>query len=388
MITIPTEALDNFPTPFYIYDLDLLRSTLEQCAQEAARYDYKVHYALKANSNPRILKEIIAVGFGADCVSGNEVKHAAQYGFDPEHIVFAGVGKTDKEILQAFEVGIGRFNVESVAELEVLNELAAANNRKVTVNIRINPNVQSYTHANITTGLNENKFGVSVDDIKPIIALSKNLQHIHLGGLHFHIGSQITRMEAFKNLCLRCNQINTQCIQYGWTPDVLNLGGGLGVDYVNPKKNPVPDFENFFATIHELLEPKTGQEVHFELGRSLVGQCGTLMSRVVYVKHGKSKDFVILDAGMTELMRPALYQAQHAIENLSAREQETQTYDVVGPICESTDSFAKALELPVSKRGDLFAIYTAGAYGESMANRYNLKELEATHYIENKRVLE
>ncbi|TXC82179.1 diaminopimelate decarboxylase [Luteibaculum oceani] len=380
------DKLKAYDTPFYLYDLDLLNASLSACKTQADRFGYHVHYAMKANTNDMVLREIVKAGFGADCVSGNEVKKAFQSGFDPKAIVFAGVGKSDKEITDALEIGIGRFNVESVQELEVLNELAAKYNAIAEVNIRINPNVKSYTHANITTGLNENKFGVSAEDIQEIIQLTENLKHIKLGGLHFHIGSQITRMEAFKNLCLRVNEINENCKQYGWKPDVLNLGGGLGIDYVNPKDNPHADFQLYFETINGLLEADQDQEIHFELGRSLVGQCGQLITKVLYEKLGKTKDFLIVDAGMTELMRPALYQAQHFIENLSSEAAE-QNYDVVGPICESTDCFGKEMPLPKSKRGDLLAIYSAGAYGESMANAYNLRAQNPSAYIINGKVV-
>lgn len=376
--------LEAFETPFYLYDLDLLKDTLEACKLASEKYQYKVHYALKANSNPAVLKEIVKHGFGADCVSGNEVIRAYEQGFDASEIVFAGVGKSDAEINAALDIGIGRFNVESLPELLVLNELAGEKGVKTTVNIRVNPNVQSYTHKNITTGLNENKFGVGLKHLAEIIALAPTLDHIVLGGLHFHIGSQITKMEAFKNLCLRVNEISAFCAQHNWTPDLLNLGGGLGIDYENPRKNPVPDFKALFDTINELLEVGSDQEVHFELGRSLVGQMGTLVSRVLYVKEGEKKRFLIIDAGMTELMRPALYQAMHKIENFSGANRDShKSYEVVGPICESTDCFAKEVSLPEAQRKDLIFILSAGAYGESMANAYNLRKQNTYLAVKN-----
>lgn len=379
-------VLSEMDTPFYLYDLDLLGKTLAQCKAASEVHGFRVHYAMKANTNTHVLNEIARAGFGADCVSGNEVICAYKHGFHPSEIVFAGVGKSDKEINAALDIDIDRFNVESIPELEVLNELAAKRGQVATVNVRVNPNVQSYTHKNITTGLNENKFGVGIKHLLEIVALSKNLANIKLGGLHFHIGSQITRMEAFKNLCLRVNEITELCENHGFIPDVLNLGGGLGIDYENPTENPIPDFKLYFDTIAELLQRKAQQEVHFELGRSIVGQMGTLVSRVLYVKEGEEKKFLILDAGMTELMRPALYQALHKVENWSSAQPEA-VYDVVGPICESTDCFGKHVALPKSQRGDIIAVLSAGAYGESMANAYNLREQNQTAVIKNGRVL-
>lgn len=379
-------VLSEMDTPFYLYDLDLLGKTLAQCKAASEAHGFRVHYAMKANTNTHVLNEIARAGFGADCVSGNEVICAYKHGFHPSEIVFAGVGKSDKEINAALDIDIDRFNVESIPELEVLNELAGKRGQVATVNVRVNPNVQSYTHKNITTGLNENKFGVGIKHLLEIVALSKNLSNIKLGGLHFHIGSQITRMEAFKNLCLRVNEITQLCEDHGFIPDVLNLGGGLGIDYENPSENPIPDFKLYFDTIADLLQRKPSQEVHFELGRSIVGQMGTLVSRVLYVKEGEEKKFLILDAGMTELMRPALYQALHQVENWSSKEPEA-VYDVVGPICESTDCFGKHVALPKSQRGDIIAVLSAGAYGESMANAYNLREQNQTAVIKNGRVL-
>lgn len=379
-------VLSEMDTPFYLYDLDLLGKTLAQCKAASEAHGFRVHYAMKANTNTHVLNEIARAGFGADCVSGNEVICAYKHGFHPSEIVFAGVGKSDKEINAALDIDIDRFNVESIPELEVLNELAGKRGQVATVNVRVNPNVQSYTHKNITTGLNENKFGVGIKHLLEIVALSKNLSNIELGGLHFHIGSQITRMEAFKNLCLRVNEITQLCEDHGFIPDVLNLGGGLGIDYENPSENPIPDFKLYFDTIADLLQRKPSQEVHFELGRSIVGQMGTLVSRVLYVKEGEEKKFLILDAGMTELMRPALYQALHQVENWSSKEPDA-VYDVVGPICESTDCFGKHVALPKSQRGDIIAVLSAGAYGESMANAYNLREQNQTAVIKNGRVL-
>jgi diaminopimelate decarboxylase len=362
-------------TPFYYYDLNLLDQSLMACKLASEKFSFHVHYALKANFNDEVLKAIQKSGFGADCVSGNEVKKAIEIGFNPSNIVFAGVGKSDKEINEALRNNIYCFNVESVQELGVINELALKQSKVAKVAIRINPNVDAYTHQYITTGLEENKFGVNQWELPACVDELKKSSNIKLIGIHFHVGSQITNLDVFKSLCLKVNELNTWFLERGFDLKVLNVGGGLGVDYQHPDENSINDFPGFFEIYDKFLERRTGQEVHFELGRALVAQCGSLVSRILYVKNGIKKNFLVLDAGMTELMRPALYQAYHKIENISADATNPKvSYDVVGPICESTDCFGKEIELPESNRGDIIAIRTAGAYGEVMASGYNLRE--------------
>ncbi|MEJ5963449.1 diaminopimelate decarboxylase [Pedobacter immunditicola] len=366
--------LNNLDTPFYYYDLALLQKTLNACADAAKVYNFHVHYAMKANFNPEVLKKIKATGFGADCVSGGEVKKAIEVGFDKNQVVFAGVGKSDKEINLALDQDIFCFNVESVQELEVINELAAKKGKTAKVAIRINPNVDAHTHHNITTGLDENKFGVNSWDLNDCVEMLKKCPQLEFVGIHFHIGSQITNLDVYKNLCVRVNEFAAWFEDHGFLVKVLNVGGGLGIDYHHPDQQ-IPDFVAYFNIFNEFLQVRPSQEVHFELGRALVGQSSSLISKVLYVKNGKKKNFIILDAGMTELMRPALYQAYHKIENISRTEEAaTVKYDVVGPICESTDCFGKEVELPETKRGDLIAIRSTGAYGEVMTSHYNLRD--------------
>lgn len=362
-------------TPFYYYDLELLKRTLASIELEATKYNFHVHYALKANFNDRLLRLIQEKGLGADCVSGNEVLKALETGFDADKIVFAGVGKSDKEINIALENNIFSFNVESIQELEVINELAAKKNKVARVALRINPNVDAQTHHYITTGLDENKFGIKSWELEDCISTLKNLASVKLIGIHFHVGSQITDLNVFKSLCVKVNELNSWFEERGHYLQVLNVGGGLGVDYHNPDENSIPDFESYFKTFDQFLDRKPNQEVHFELGRAVVAQSGSLVSRVLYVKKGIKKNFIILDAGMTELMRPALYQAYHKVQQLSNSNEsnEIYNYDVVGPICESSDCFAKEVSLREAKRGDLIAIRSAGAYGEVMSSGYNLR---------------
>ena len=370
----------DIPTPFYYYNLDLLERTLNEVNNASSPYNYHVHYAFKANTNNEILEMINKHGFGADCVSGNEVKKAIECGYTSDQIVFAGVGKTDNEINIALDNNIFCFNCESIPELEVINELAAAKNKTAQIALRINPNVSANTHAYITTGLEENKFGINIWELEDVLVSLADLKNLDLIGLHFHIGSQITDLTDFKGLCLRVNEIQEWFYERQIIVKHINVGGGLGIDYDKPNQNPIPDFKSFFKLFNDFLELRPQQELHFELGRSIVGQCGTLISKVLYVKNGVNTDFAIIDAGMTELIRPALYQAAHSINNLTSTTKEIKRYDVVGPICESSDCFGKALMLPSTSRGDLVAINSCGAYGEVMASQYNLRDLVKAVY--------
>ena len=372
---INSKNLHGLETPFYYYDMELLNSTLEKAKAAADKRGFHIHYALKANFNERILEAIQSKGFGADCVSGNEVQKSIDKGFKPNQITFAGVGKSDKEITLALKHQIFAFNVESIQELIVINEIASKIGEKAQVSLRINPNVDAHTHHYITTGLDENKFGVPNSELEKAASVLRECEHIELLGLHFHIGSQITDLNVFKSLCVKVNEWKNWFEERGTIIKVINVGGGLGVDYHEPDTNPYPDFEAYFDVFDKFLERNTHQEVHFELGRALVAQCGSLVSQVLYTKSGVKKNFLILDAGMTELMRPALYQAFHKIEKLGENQADQHiNYDVVGPICESSDCFGKEVSLPEANRGDLIAIRTAGAYGEVMASRYNLRE--------------
>ncbi|WP_321282386.1 diaminopimelate decarboxylase [Marinifilum fragile] len=368
------ELFKNIPTPFYYYDMELLESTLKLINSEASKYGYHIHYAVKANANPKIMKLIQSYGFGADCVSGNEITRSLETGYTADKIVYAGVGKSDREILTALEAGIFCFNCESIPEIELINELAEQSNKTARIAIRINPNVNANTHHYITTGIEENKFGINRWEFESVLETLSQAKNIELIGLHFHIGSQITDLSVFKGLCLRINEIQEWFKERQILVNHINVGGGFGVDYKCPDENPIPDFVTFFGIFNEFLNLKPNQELHFELGRSVVAQCGSLISKVLYVKNGVNTKFAILDAGMTELLRPALYQAYHKIENISSNGEE-EIYDVVGPICESSDCFGKAVSLPLTQRNDIIALRTAGAYGEAMASRYNLRDI-------------
>lgn len=369
----PIEKLLSVETPYYYYDLNLLHLTLETLKKESSFPGFCVHYAVKANANPEILRIIAAAGLGADTVSLGEIKAALAAGFPAVKIVFAGVGKTDAEIRYALETGIGCLNVESEEELTVIAAMAEEMHLKAPVALRVNPEIDAHTHHYITTGLAENKFGIDLSMLPRLLSFCCESDAIDFKGLHFHIGSQVTDLTPYKILCERINALQQKYPDVKF--DSINVGGGLGIDYDDPDSNPLPRFKEYFNIFHENLKLRPGQTLHFELGRAVVAQCGSLITRVVFVKQGVEKKFVIVDGGMTALIRPALYQAHHKVQNLTSQSKELEKYDVVGPICESSDTFGVDELLPVTRRGDLIAFRSAGAYGEVMASGYNCRPL-------------
>ena len=379
----PVDKFEQIETPFYYYDTNLLRRTLQAINAETNKHEhFEVHYAVKANANPKVLNVICQAGLGADCVSGGEIRAALKAGFPASKIVYAGVGKSDWEINLGLDKDIFCFNVESIPELEVINELAGKKGKVAQICFRINPNVGAHTHANITTGLAENKFGIAMRDMETVIEEAAKMKNVKFIGLHFHIGSQILDMGDFEALCNRINDLQNELERHHIKIENINVGGGLGVSYGHPNHFPIPDFKAYFETYSRKLKLREGQKLHFELGRAVVAQCGSLITRTLYVKQGAAKKFAIVDAGMTDLIRPALYNAFHRIENISSDDAE-ETYDVVGPICESSDVFAKAVDLNGCHRGDLLALRSAGAYGEIMASQYNCRKLPEGYITED-----
>lgn len=374
----PLERFRNLPTPFYFYDMALLRETLTELNAQSSDSNFHVHYALKACANEAVLQCIHEAGLGADCVSGGEIDAALKAGIPANKIVYAGVGKTNEEIELALKADIFCFNVESIPEMEIINELAALHHQKARIAIRVNPNVDAHTHHYITTGLNENKFGINQKQLPDVINKALQAKNIELIGLHFHIGSQITDMTAFQNLCVKINELQDKLEQQGINLKHINVGGGLGINYEHPNHCPIADFEGYFKVFRKQLWLREGQQLHFELGRSIVAPCGSLICKVLYIKEGSEKKFAIVDAGMSDLIRPALYGAYHRVENLSSDAME-EIYDVVGPICESSDVFVKDYSMPHTSRGDILALRSAGAYGEIMASRYNLRQLPGSY---------
>lgn len=373
-MSLPVEKFEGIRTPFYYYDTQLLNMTLDAIKAELLP-NYHMHYAVKANTNPDVLKHIAKAGLGCDCVSGGEIEACLNAGFKAEDIVFAGVGKSDWEIELGLNAGIGFFNVESIPELEVINQMAGERGKVARVSFRINPNVGAHTHANITTGLAENKFGIAMEDMEKVIRLAEKMANVEFVGLHFHIGSQLLVMDDFEALCNRINELQDKLETNDIEVKNINVGGGLGIDYQDPDGNPIPNFKAYFDTFKTKLKLRPGQQLHFECGRAVVGQCGSLITRVLFVKKCAVKQFAIVDAGMTDLIRPALYDAFHLIQNITSPNAPIERYDVVGPICESSDVFVKDFNLPNVQRGDLLAIRSAGAYGEIMASQYNCRQL-------------
>lgn len=377
-MSFPVEKFKDIRTPFYYYDTQLLEQTLDAIRKQL-RPNYHVHYAVKACTNPIVLRKIAAAGLGCDCVSGGEIQACLDAGFKAGDIVFAGVGKSDWEIELGLEAGIGFFNVESIPELEVINQMAGERGVVARVAFRINPNVGAHTHANITTGLAENKFGIAMEDMEKVIRLAQEMKNVEYAGLHFHIGSQLLVMDDFVQLCQRINELQEQLDKAGILIPNINVGGGLGIDYQDPDGHPIPDFKAYFDTYAQGIQLREGQHLHFELGRSVVGQCGSLITKVLYIKQGAVKKFAIVDAGFSDLIRPALYDAYHCIQNISSPNAPMEKYDVVGPICESSDVFIKDYEMPQTCRGELLAIRSAGAYGEIMASQYNCRPLPKSY---------
>lgn len=382
MARFPIDEFKELATPFYFYDLTLLDRTLAEIKRTSRDERFRVHYAIKANANPGILRRIQASGLGVDAVSGGEILAAIDAGFHGEQIVYAGVGKTDAEIRLALNNGVGCFNVESEPELDIIDEIASSLGLKANIALRINPNIDAHTHEYITTGLAENKFGINLEQMPHLIEKANDLDNVNLIGLHFHIGSQITETDPFVMLCETINRLQDEWEAKGVTFRSINVGGGLGIDYADPDRHPIPDFEGYFKSFRNHLRLRPDQELHFELGRSVVAQCGSLITRVLYVKEGTTKRFAIVDAGMTDLIRPALYNAHHRIENISSPNGERHHYDIVGPICESSDCFGKDELLPSIRRGDFLALRSAGAYGEIMASQYNCRQLPSSYFYE------
>ena len=373
-----TQKLTKLKTPFYFYDLDLLDKTILSL-KESLDPNYSVYYAIKANNNSKIIKLIKDHDLGIDAVSGEEINKSLNNSIKPKKIVFAGVGKTKDEIIFAIRKKIYLFNCESFDEISLIDKISNELNVKTKIAIRLNPNIDSRSHKYIKTGMFDSKFGIQIDHLAEILEKIKNLNHIDLKGYHFHLGSQIDDLGVFRKLCKVSNEINIYLKNKNFNITDINLGGGLGINYKEPDLNLIPDFNSYFQIFKKNLIYFDNQKIHFELGRSIVGQSGYLFSSILYLKKSFNKHFIIIDAGMTELIRPALYNAQHHIENLSSNKKEIK-YDVVGPLCESSDTFAKDYYLNQSKIGDLIVIRSSGAYGEVMSSNYNLRKKVKAYY--------
>ena len=362
-------------TPLYAYSAPAIRARVRALREALAGLDAGIRYAVKANGNGAILRLLAEEGAGADIVSGGELQRALGAGIAAADIVFSGVGKTDAEIDAALAAGIGRFNVESRAEMDALQRIAAARGCTAVAAVRINPDVDALTHAKISTGKAENKFGVSIAEARSWFDAKAHWPDVRLDGLHMHIGSQLLSLDPVRQALARMAAFWKELEAAGHGIASLDVGGGLGVRYREGEQ--APDAFDYAALIRDALHGFAGR-ILVEPGRWLVAEAGLLLSRVLLVKQGEARRFLVLDAAMNDLLRPSLYDAWHDIVRIGDDDaRERLAYDVVGPVCETGDTFAQGRELPRCEAGDLVAILGAGAYGASMASTYNSRPLAA-----------
>jgi diaminopimelate decarboxylase len=369
------QLAERIPTPFHAYSASAIRQRIDALQAALAGLDATICFAVKANPNLAILQLMAGAGVGADIVSVGELRRALNAGIPADRIVFSGVGKSADEIAGALNVGILRFNVESLDELHTLQRLAQTQEVTARAAVRINPDVDAHTHAKISTGKSENKFGVSIDEARRWFAQRKSFDHVQLDGLHVHIGSQILDVEPFRLALARVAAFWRELEQAGHPIASIDVGGGLGVCYRDGVDQPVAAAE-YVAVIREALADFRGRLL-LEPGRHLVAEAGVLLTRVIRVKPGIERTFLVLDAAMNDLQRPSLYDAWHDIVPVSEQSRPMTTYDIVGPVCETGDTFARARELPECEAGDLLLIKATGAYGTSMASTYNSRPLAA-----------
>ncbi len=379
---IPLESLaQQFGTPLYVYSRRHIESTLAQFRQAVKGRKATICYALKANSNLAIIELMGRLGCGFDIVSGGELERVVAAGCDPTQVLFSGVGKSAAEMTRALELGVRCFNVESLAELERLDQVAASVGRIAPVSIRVNPDVDAATHPYISTGLRENKFGIACEEALPVYRRAAELAHIEVNGIDCHIGSQITDIAPFLAALDRVLALVDQLQRSGVEIRHLDLGGGLGIRY---RDEVPPDPMALMTAIFNRIDQwSSGEppEVMFEFGRALVGNAGLLLTRVEYLKRNYDKHFAIVDAAMNDLIRPSLYDAYHRIEPVDLRAGPVRSFDIVGPICESGDWLGRDRELAI-EQGDLLAILSAGAYGATMSSNYNSRPRAAEVLID------
>ena len=358
-------------TPAYVYSLPAFDQKWKEVDQAYRSVPHLVAYALKANANLSVLAALAKLGSGADVVSGGEIFIARKAGIPAEKIIFAGVGKTDEDIAYALKEGIRYFNVESIPEILAINETAKKIRKRAPIAVRFNPDVDAHTHHYITTGKKETKFGVFLGDVNKIIQVVRQCPWVHWTGVHAHIGSQMTQTDSVGKASKIIEKLVLQLRDEGFPIHTVNLGGGYGIDYQGEK----PPKASQYASLVLPMVKKLNADLVVEPGRFISGNSGVLLTRLVYVKQSGSKTFYIVDAGMGELIRPALYEAYHRIAPAEGSQKPAQTVDIVGPICESTDFFAKGRKLPPMKRGDLMVVFSAGAYGSVMGSTYNARPL-------------
>ncbi|MEO5560750.1 MAG: diaminopimelate decarboxylase [Dokdonella sp.] len=370
-------------TPTYVYSANAIRHRIKALQDALHGVDADICFALKANSNLAVLQLMAQAGIGADIVSAGELRRSLRAGIAPERIVFSGVGKTEAEITEALAAGIARFNIESRDELHALQRLAVAQDVIAHAAVRVNPDVDAQTHAKISTGKSENKFGVGIDEARRWFSDSKQLSHVCLDGLHVHIGSQILNLDPFRLALQKVASFWRELTLAGYSVASIDVGGGLGVCYRADADRP-PDAVAYVDVIRSELAGFDGR-ILLEPGRWLVAEAGVLLTRVIRIKHGEQRTFLVVDAAMNDLLRPSLYGAWHEIVPLCTELRAMTVYDIVGPVCESSDTFAEARELPECRAGDLLLILATGAYGASMASTYNSRPLAAEVLVDSGR---
>lgn len=383
---------EEFGTPLYVYSESALAGNFARIDRAFAAVPRTICYALKANSNLVLLQKLRALGAGADVVSRGELELALQAGFDPQKIVFAGVGKRDDEILAGLSHGIKGFNVESEMELQVIEQLAGRAGKVAPVSLRVNPNIDIHGHPYISTGRHHDKFGIAIDTVRRLVTDFVSFPHCKLIGLHAHLGSQVSDIAPYVELGKIMRSLVQDVLAAGHALRYLDVGGGLGVDYhrpldIAPNGGGADDFaappEDVAAALLSSLQA-LDIEIIFEPGRALVANSGLLLTRVLYLKETSGKKFVIVDSGMTELIRPSLYGAYHAIAPTELRPGQSIPADVVGPICESGDFLARDRELPPVQRGDVLAVLSAGAYGFTLSSNYNARPRPAEILVQGR----
>ncbi|WP_026804134.1 diaminopimelate decarboxylase [Aliarcobacter lanthieri] len=369
---------EKYQTPYYVYDFDHITKQYEELKSSFRARKSLIAYAVKANSNLSVIKHLANLGAGADCVSIGEVKRALKVGVPSYKIIFSGVGKSDNEIKQALELDILMINIESAAELNIVEDIAKSLGKIARISIRVNPNIDPKTHPYISTGLHENKFGVDIDTAKRMYIQCKNSEFLEPTGIHCHIGSQLTQLQPIKDAVKIVAELvkNLQAIKIDLS--FIDVGGGLGIIYDDEK------LIDTYEYAQSILDAMFGLDLTIicEPGRFIVGNSGIFVTKVLYEKINGNKRFVIVDGAMNDLIRPALYNAYHKIEVLN-NNKDFCDCNIVGPVCESGDFFAKNIELPKTEPNDLVAIYSAGAYGFTMASNYNTRGRVAEIAIEN-----
>jgi diaminopimelate decarboxylase len=370
-------------TPLYVYSGATIASRYRAIDQAFADYPHAIHYALKANSTLAIARLLRSLGSNADANSGGEIDVALRAGFIPPQIVFTGVGKTSAELAQAIDLGVRTINAESAGEIERIDGIAREQQTRVNIALRVNPDIDAKSHPHISTGLKTNKFGIARSEVTELCARVRAMPGVEVVGLHSHVGSQIIDLEPLRRAATALVQLARELRDQGTTIEHLDLGGGLGISYDG---SPVPEAAEYASALLPIVR-QTGLSIILEPGRQIVAPAGVLLTRVIDVKrHPGGKLFVIMDAGMTELIRPMLYNAFHRIEPVVRTSAPEIACDIVGPLCESSDTLGKDRLLPQPEADDLFAVLDAGAYGSVMASNYNRRLLPAEVLVENGRV--